>query len=233
MTRNEYKEKLFKTYSLVSVLSRKNGGEVFRLRHKTLGRDVVFRSYPASVGAYAALLKITCPNLPYIYECLELDDGQVVLEEYINGITLFDSAQTEKYSYGGAKKILREVLNALYVLHSLGIVHRDIKPENVMLDKNGRVILIDFNASRFVKPSGHDTVVLGTIGYASPEQLGISQSDARTDIYACGVLLNVMLTGVHPSEKIAKGRAGQIIRKCTSVNPNDRYKNAEALFNAL
>ena len=72
-----------------------------------------------------------------------------------------------------------------------------------------------------------------TVGYASPEQLGVTQSDARTDIYATGILLNVMLTGKHPTEAFAKGRAGRIIRKCTALNPDDRYQCAEKLSDAL
>ena len=71
------------------------------------------------------------------------------------------------------------------------------------------------------------------MGYASPEQLGVAQSDARTDIYAVGVLLNVMITGKHPSEELARGRMGKIVRKCTSVNPDDRYESAKKLVEAL
>jgi serine/threonine protein kinase len=119
------------------------------------------------------------------------------------------------------------------VLHERGLVHRDVKPENVMIDKNGRVVLIDFNASRKVSEACKDTVIMGTVGYASPEQLGVTQSDARTDIYATGILLNVMLTGKHPTEAFAKGRAGRIIRKCTALNPDDRYQCAEKLSDAL
>lgn len=74
---------------------------------------------------------------------------------------------------------------------------------------------------------------MGTVGYASPEQLGLSQTDARTDIYAAGVLYNVMLTGKHPTEAFARGQAGQIIRKCTALNPDDRYPSAEKLAQAL
>ena len=233
MTRQEYKETLFKTYSLVSVLSRKNGGEVFRLRHKSLNRDIVMRSYQEQLDAYGSLLKIECQNLPVIYDCITLDDGQIILEEFIDGITVFEAIEAEKFTYRKAKKVMQGVLNALFVLHSLGFVHRDVKPENVMLTGEGRVVLLDFNASRLVKTEGNDTVVLGTIGYASPEQLGISQSGARADLYACGILLNVMLTGVHPSETIANGRAGKIVRKCTAVNPDDRYKDAKSLFGAL
>ena len=131
------------------------------------------------------------------------------------------------------KKILKPLLFALSILHKNGLVHRDVKPENVMLDKNNRVILIDFDASRTIKNSEKDTKILGTIGFAPPEQLGLSESDARTDIYAVGVMLNVMLTGVHPSKQIAKGKARNIIRKCTSVSPDDRFQNALLLSKAL
>ena len=119
------------------------------------------------------------------------------------------------------------------VLHGKGIVHRDVKPENVIVSPSGRVVLVDFNASRIMKASGKDTVVLGTVGYASPEQMGVSKSDNRTDIYAAGVMLNVMLTGKHPSEKMAKGRAGKIVRKCTFVSPEERFQSAEKLKKAL
>ena len=101
------------------------------------------------------------------------------------------------------------------------------------IQKNAHFVLIDFNATRKINLAKKDTVIMGTVGYASPEQLGVAQSDARTDIYALGVLLNVMITGKHPSEKLAKGKAGRIVRKCTSVNPDERYQSAEKLANTL
>ena len=123
--------------------------------------------------------------------------------------------------------------DALTALHDRGIIHRDVKPENVIVEKSGRVVLIDFNASRIKSDASKDTVIMGTIGYASPEQLGLAKTDARTDIYAVGVLYNVMLTGMHPSVTIASGRAGRIVRKCTAVNPNERYQSAAELWSAL
>ncbi|MBQ8868829.1 MAG: serine/threonine protein kinase [Oscillospiraceae bacterium] len=233
MTREEYITALFSTYDLVSVLSDKNDCKVLRLRHKQLGRDLVLHSFPAPVAAYEQLTKIECENLPTIYDTALLDDGQVVLEEFIDGITVSQVMESGTYHYSGIRTVVRAVCNALYVLHSLGIVHRDVKPENIMIDKNARVVLIDFNVSRKVSDASRDTVIMGTVGYASPEQLGISQTDARTDIYAVGVLLNVMLTGKHPSEQMARGRAGRIVRKCTAVSPKDRYQTAKKLFAAL
>ena len=95
------------------------------------------------------------------------------------------------------------------------------------------MVLIDFSIARKKNTKNHDTTVMGTVGYASPEQLGITQSDIRTDIYAMGVLMNIMMTGKHPSEFSANGRAKKIIRKCTDIVPSARYQTAKQLAEAL
>ena len=229
MNREQYLTEVFKAYSLVSVLSDKNDCKVLKLKNKEHNKYIVARSFPKSISAYEELYSINCANLPLIYDVITLDDGQIVLEEFIEGVTIAEVMESGKYHYMGTRKVLRSVCNALTVLHERGIVHRDIKPENVMIAKDGRVVLIDFNAARKISFASKDTVIMGTVGYASPEQLGVAQSDARTDIYALGVLLNVMITGKHPSEKMAKGKAGRIVRKCTNVNPDERYQSAEKL----
>ena len=233
MKREKYIEQLLQVYSLVGLLSKKNGCEVLRLRNKQNGKDLVLRSFSTPLAAYEALQKIRCVHLPEIYDVLEMDDGQIVLEEYIDGITVAQVMEIEKYRHSGAKAVLFGVCGALSVLHERGIIHRDVKPENVMIEKSGRVVLIDLNASRMASNASKDTVIMGTVGYVSPEQLGLSQTDARTDIYATGVLYNVMLTGQHPSVTIAAGKAGRIVRKCTAVNPDERYQTADALRCAL
>lgn len=233
MTREQYISKLFSIYSLVSVLSNKNDCKVLRIRNKSSQKDMVLRSFPKQLQAYEELYELKFDNLPLIFDVINLEDGQIVLEEFIDGITIAQVMETGHYRYSGAKKVLKDVCKALSILHQRNLVHRDVKPENVLVTKQGRVILIDFNASRKISSSNKDTVIMGTVGYASPEQLGLSQSDARTDIYAAGVLLNVMLTGKHPSEKMACGKAGHIVRKCTSINPNERYQTIEKLSNSL
>ena len=233
MKREEYIGKILRLYSLVAVLSQKNGCKVLRLRNKQSGKELILRSLPTPTEAYSKLQKIRCENLPEIYEVVELEDGQIVLEEYINGITTAQVMEAGKYHTAGARTVLLGVCDALTVLHRLGIIHRDVKPENVMIEETGRVVLIDLNASRMESGANKDTVIMGTVGYASPEQLGLSQSDARTDIYAAGVLYNVLLTGQHPSVTLASGKVGHIVRKCTAVNPKERYQTAGDLWNAL
>lgn len=233
MTREAYIKNLLQHYSLVAGLSEKNDCKVLRLRHKDTDQDLILRSFPRHLDAYELLCGIRCENLPEIYDAVDVEDGQMVLEEYIDGITVAQVMQTGRYRYSGVKKILSGVCTALSVLHGQGLIHRDVKPENVMIDKDSRVVLIDFNASRRESPAGTDTVIMGTVGYAAPEQLGLLQTDARTDIYAAGVLMNVMLTGKHPTQVFAPGRPGRIVRKCTALNPADRYQSAAALFRSL
>lgn len=234
MNRAEFVDNLRKVYDLMSALSRKNNGDVLRMRHKELGKEIVLRCYSEPVAVYEELKSYRHPNISEIYDVVMLDDGQVIFEEYIDGLTVADILKNGNYTYRGAKRILFGVCSALEFLHSNNIIHRDIKPENIMIDKSGTVKLIDFNASRrFDYSKKTDTEVLGTVGYAPPEQHGISQSDATADIYALGVLLNVMLTGCHPSERLAKGKAGKVVLKCTQINPNSRFQNVNKLIEAL
>ena len=233
MNREQYLTEVFNAYSLVSVLSDKNECKVLKLKNKDNNNHIVVRSFPKVISAYEELYNINAQNLPLIYDVINCDDGQIVLEEFIEGVTISEVMESGNYHYLGTRKVIRAVCHALNVLHERNLVHRDIKPENVVIGKDGRVVLIDFNAARKISSASKDTVIMGTVGYASPEQLGVAQSDARTDIYAVGVLLNVMITGKHPSEKLAKGKAGRIVRKCTNVNPDERYQSAEKLAYAL
>ena len=233
MTREEYINQLLSLYTLVSVLSDKNECKVLRIRNKSSQKDMVLRSFPKRFPAYEELCAIQAENLPLVLDVINVEDGQIVLEEYIDGITIAQVMETGFYRYSGAKKVLKGVCNALHILHKRNLVHRDVKPENILIDKSGRVVLIDFNASRKISTVKKDTVIMGTVGDASPEQLGLSQSDTRTDIYATGVLLNVMMTGKHPSEKLAHGKIGRIVRKCTNVNPDERYQSVKELYESL
>jgi len=234
MTCSEYIASMGEDYKPLKRLSDKNGASVLLFRNTRLLRDIVLRQYPSAVEAYDILKSFRCANLPEVFESLRFSDGQIVIEEYVSGITVAEILETGKYTFKGAKKVLTGVCSAVCALHSLGIIHRDIKPENVIITKEGAVKLIDLNASRLPSPDkARDTVALGTVGYAPPEQYGISQSNFTADIYAMGILLNVMLTGEHPGVKLARGKAGSIVLRCTSVSPDKRFQSAEKLMSAL
>lgn len=231
----EFLDRLKTQYRLIHVLSNKNGAQIMRMRHQELGQDMVVKRYDKPVKAYELLKTVRHRNLPEIYDVISCEDGQIVLEEYISGISVANVLDSGKYTYRGAKTVICGVCNGVHTLHEMGIIHRDIKPENVLISREGVVKLIDLNASRELKNDHQtrDTVILGTIGYAPPEQFGVGVSDNRADIYAIGVLLNVMLTGEHPSRCLAKGKAGRIVRKCTLIDPQSRFPNVEKLMQAL
>ena len=220
-------------FDQVRVLKRGARGVVTLLRHRETGKRYVFRQFMGSGDVYRRLLTVECPHLPRIEEVAEADGRVAVLEEYVQGDTLLFLLEGGLLDWDEAKKVTADVCAALWVLHSLGAVHRDVKDSNVIL-RGSDAVLIDFDASRIVKPErAADTVVLGTTGYAAPEQFGLSQTDGRADIYSLGVLLNVMLTGEHPSRKLADGRAGRIVRRCTMMNPDQRYRSVLELREAL
>ena len=221
------------SFEEMSVLKETPRGSVRRVRHKTSHRNYICRSFAGSDLVYRKLLGVKCEHLPRIYEAAGDGERVLVLEEFILGDTLAALLQAGPLSVKETRNIALQVCEALYTLHSLGLVHRDIKPDNVLV-LGSTAYLIDFNASREIGPDKiKDTQILGTRGYAPPEQYGISQTDEHADIYAMGVLMNEMLTGQHPSQTLAKGRWGRIISKCTMIQPDKRYSSVRELMEIL
>ncbi len=220
-------------YDLVQVLKSSDRSQIRLFRHKQTGRRYICRQFTGQADVYRQLLQVNCPHLPQIVEVAAKNDQVLVLEEYIQGDTLDFLLEAGPLFPDQARSIARQLCQALWVLHCLGAVHRDIKPENIIMCGD-RAVLIDFDASRLFKPEhSEDTLILGTTGYAAPEQYGISQTNASADIYALGVLLNVMLTGKHPSVAMATGHMGKTIQRCTMTNPQKRYKSVIHLMKAL
>lgn len=232
MTRKEYLDELYLTYSPVDVLSKKKDAFLIRLRHRVLEKDIVVRSTSRQIPVAPFLMSVLHPNLPEVYDVVTLDDGVVILEEALNGVTLNHILKNRLLTKREAKEILFHLIDALIPVHEAGFVHRDIKPQNVMIMDNGNVKLVDFDSSRRIV-STDDTVRLGTAGFAAPEQY-IGTSDQRSDVFALGILLNVMLTGRHPSEILPKNRRiAQIINRATSMNPEKRFSSVSEFKKAL
>lgn len=220
-------------FDTLRVLKQSPRGTVSVVRHKKSGTRYVFRRYSGSGEVYRRLLPVLCPHLPQIMEAAEQDGQTAVLEEYVQGDTLAELLMGARLTEREARQVTMQLCQALHVLHSMGAVHRDVKPENVIL-RGSDAVLIDFDAARIYKDeSESDTQVLGTTGFAAPEQYGIFQSDERADIFSLGVLLNIMLTGKHPSREMAAGKMGRIVRKCTMTAPEQRYQSARALMEVL
>ncbi len=197
-------------------------------------RLVLIKSVNRNDGVFRALkCKDTNGLLPMIYEVASEEDALYVLEEYIEGETLFEKYKNTSPPDEDLKQILLSVCDALGFLHNMKIVHRDVKPNNIIIRNDKTVCLVDFSIAKMMNDSAKDTVNLGTIGYAAPEQFGLAQSNPTTDIYAFGVLANQLVLGVYPTVQIPKGRLGKIIEKCTATQISKRFQSAEELKKAL
>jgi tetratricopeptide (TPR) repeat protein len=147
------------------------------------------------------------PNLPRIYDHFTENERSYLVMDFIEGQTL----ETYLEQANGGPLPLEQVMqwaeqlcDVLSYLHNHQppIIFRDLKPSNVMISESGHVYLIDFGIARIFKPGqSHDTVALGSPGFAAPEQYGKAQSTPRSDIYSLGALLHCLLTGVDPSEQ--------------------------------
>lgn len=181
------------------------------------------------------LTDINHPNIIRVYDVIRERHICTVLEQYVAGKTLEQLCSEKPLSEKETKNIILQICGGLQTLHKNNIIHRDLTPSNIMISDDGVVKIIDFDISRSVNnTSVRDTTILGTEGFAAPEQFGFGQSNAQTDIYALGVLINYMLTGGKlPNEEMYSGKMSKIIKKCTEFNPEKRYKSVDDIARGL
>lgn len=185
---------------------------------------------------YEQLRTLELHNVPHIYEIEELEDGYLkIYEEHIEGENLQQLLDKGViFSEQQTKTILLNLCNILEKVHANKIVHRDIKPSNIIINEAFDCFVIDFGIAR--TPDSEkttDTRLLGTKGFAAPEQFGFGQSDEKTDIYALGVTANYILSGETDINKLYKGQITPIISKCIELKPASRYKSVTELKRAL
>lgn len=190
-----------------------------------------------SHDVYEQLASVRIEGVPAVKECVADDGKLIVVEEYVQGRSLKQVLDEQGLlNEEQAYDIAVQLADILVRLHQLepAIVHRDIKPSNIIIEKNGHVNLIDFNAARHVNADkNEDTRMLGTVYFAAPEQFGFGQSDERTDIYGLGATINYIMTGDKPGAGIAECRFSDILKKCLMVDAKDRYQSAEELRGVL
>ena len=165
------------------------------------------------------LAALAHPNLPRVTDHFEQDGKAYLVMEYVPGETLLSFLQREGLPQPLPRVLAwaRQLCDVLDYLHTQQppIIFRDLKPANIMLTPQGQVKLIDFGIARVFKPGqARDTQAFGTVGYSAPEQYGHGQTDARSDVYALGVLLHQLLTGHDPT--ITPFR----LPSATQINPN-------------
>lgn len=226
---------LSKEYTLNSTIKEDEYSSIHLYEHKSNGKKLLkILSKNRNDHIFRGLRGIRHENLPAVFEVCSCESEVLVLEAYVEGETLSQRLERNSVSQKDAVNFTLDICKALTKLHSLNIIHRDVKPSNVIITPENRAVLIDFSASRLMNEGQQkDTLNLGTVGYAAPEQFGVFQSMIPTDVYALGVMFNELLVGAHPSVKMPSGRLGKIIKKCTDTQISKRYQTVEALISDL
>ena len=225
-------EFILNKYQRLQLLHNSPKGKVWRAMDQDSNQKVILRELSRFNPVYEELKKYNFSICPEIYFYTQGESSSTVIEQYIEGSTLADLlAQNYEFSPQQIQQMLSRLCHGLKELHECGIIHRDIKPANLILQNPElpeSLYLIDFDAARLL--SGHkatDTALLGTRGYAPPEQYGFSQTDARSDIYALGCTFKEILGPQY------HGRLIPILNKCCAIDPQARYQNVDKLLKAL
>ena len=242
---NRFPADLLADYELMECLAHNEQAETILVKERKTGNLRVAKCYSdsnslASTSESALLRDNQNKRLPAFIGEYQNDGMLCVLREYIEGESLDAYARSHPITQNEALSICVQLCDDLAYLHAQQppIIHRDIKPQNVVIDRSGNPRLIDFGNSRLYNENAEtDTVFFGTRHFAAPEQYGFSQTDARTDIFALGVLLGWMLTGETDVKialtKITNSQVKHIIKKCASFAPENRYSSALKVKNAL
>lgn len=189
------------------------------------GKLYVRRYREISQELFRRVRDVSCPYLERLMEQSEDENGAYFISEYVEGTPASERTFSEKE----AVKLLLELCAAIKALHKAGVIHRDIKPSNIICGNDGHIRLIDFDSARLrVEFQSRDTEILGTGGYAAPEQYGFMQTDDRSDIYAFGVTMEEIL-----GENADKPKFRRIIRRCTQFDPDRRYRDISAVWRAI
>ena len=221
---------MFLSYDTIGYLK---GPDIALVKDVETGTVAVRKKLRAELlGVYERLKSVEQANLPRVYETEEYEGECFAYYEYIEGETLEDIVHEGKYTIAQAEEWMEQLCAAMGALHAMQpcVVHRDIKPENIIISNEGVLKLIDLGAARLFKDGKPcDTEQIGTRGYAAPEQYGFNQSDARTDIYAAGTVLHVLMARFGEAAKAYNAVAA----RCTQLEPQNRYQSAKAMKTAL
>jgi serine/threonine-protein kinase len=262
-------------YRILEALGKGGMGEVYLAKDTRLDRLVALKVLSTELSEDAAAVKrflrearmaasLSHPNIVSIYEVGAETGVHFIAMEYIQGTTLRQQIRQGPLEIETAVGIARQILDALACAHEAGIVHRDIKPENIMQSKSGHVKVLDFGLAREdlletpeanqatlteITEPGH---IVGTVKYMSPERLRGKSADARSDIFAFGIVFYEMLAGRRPFEGGTSAEYTQrvlssppdalarfnyavseplerVVRKCLEKDPDWRYQSTREL----
>jgi eukaryotic-like serine/threonine-protein kinase len=264
-------------YEILAQIGAGGMGEVYRAKDPRLGREVAIKVLPASFSAHADRLRrfeqeakaaglLNHPNITIVYDIGQHDGAPYVVQELLEGEPLRAELGSGRFSPRRAIDYGIQIAHGLAAAHDKGIVHRDLKPENLFVTKNGRVKILDFGLAKLTHQeeqaqatnlptaaAGTEPgVVMGTLGYMSPEQVRGRPADARSDIFSFGGILYEMLAGNRAfrgdsvadtmsailkedpadlsvtNQSISPG-LDRIVRHCLEKNPERRFQSAHDL----
>lgn len=265
-------------YEILDLLGSGGMGEVYRARDPRLGREVAVKVLPGAVSADADRVRrfeqearaagvLNHPNITAVYDVGREDGSLYVVSELLEGETLRSRMAGGAVSTRRALDYALQLAQGLAAAHEKGIVHRDLKPENVFVTKDGRVKILDFGLAKLTQREDGGSpqtslptatagtepgVVMGTLGYMSPEQVRGRPADARSDIFSFGAILYEMLSGKRafhgdsaadtmsailkedPPELSVTGKnvspgLDRIVRHCLEKSPEQRFHSAHDL----
>jgi Tol biopolymer transport system component len=265
-------------YEILAPLGAGGMGEVYRAKDPRLGREVAIKVLPVSFSQDADRLRrfeqearaaglLNHPNVTIVYDIGSVDESPYVVSELLEGETLRAELAGGRFSSRKAVEYALQVAYGLAAAHEKGIIHRDLKPENLFVTKDGRVKILDFGLAKLThadEGSGPQTnlptatlgtepgVVMGTLGYISPEQIKGKPADARSDIFALGAILYEMLSGKRAFQADSAGETmaailredppdlsatnksispglERIVRHCIEKNPERRFQSSRDL----
>jgi eukaryotic-like serine/threonine-protein kinase len=260
-------------YEIAAPLGAGGMGEVYRAKDPRLGREVAIKVLPASLSQDADRLKrfeqearaagvLNHPNITAVYDLGTHDGAPYIVTELLEGETLRSRLGAGALSPRKAIDYAIQIAKGLAAAHEKGIVHRDLKPENLFVTKDGRVKILDFGLAKLKSEkdgeqqtdlrtvSGTEPgVVLGTMGYMSPEQVRGRAADRRSDLFSFGTILYEMLSGqrafrgdtaadtitailtkeppdLTQTNKDLHPGLERIVRHCLEKNPEERFESA-------
>ena len=265
-------------YHITELLGVGGMGEVYLADDSVLNRKVALKLLPPGLTEHTDRLKrfkhealassaLNHPNIVTIHEFGSENASNYIVTEFVDGDTLRQRMSSGPSSVEETVDVAMQIASALAAAHTAGIVHRDIKPENIMIRQDGLVKVLDFGLAKLTTPAGIGSearkeaqtlfktepgMLMGTVGYMSPEQARGVQVDARTDIWSLGVIMYEMATGRRPFEGSTQtdvlvsilnknapmieiyvddslAELGRIIDKTLAKNADERYQSAEEL----
>jgi TolB-like protein/tetratricopeptide (TPR) repeat protein/predicted Ser/Thr protein kinase len=260
-------------YEISEFIAAGGMGEVYRARHSILGREVAIKTVGTQTSDSAARRRLirearhasvlAHPNICAIHDVGDADDVPFIVMEYVHGRTLAEIVRDAVPAVQDALEYGIQIASALEHAHEHGIIHRDLKSSNVMIDAQGKAVVLDFGLARRL-PGRSDgqtreptltrpNTLAGTLSYMAPEVLRGEPADARSDVWALGVLLYELVTGELPFAgrtqfetssailgEVHRPISGRVplalrlvIERCLVKDPRGRYQSASAVREAL